>query len=87
MVAVDDSQIQARFVNSRLETKFVEDRVGMFLPESRRFRAALHCQKYGNNVTVWDGRASLVVDPPFVECLVRADEEALLRWWGFGKCI
>ena len=30
-VAVDDSRIEARFINSWLETKFTQDRVGMFL--------------------------------------------------------
>ncbi len=38
-------------------------------------------------MTVGDGSASLVVDPPFVEGLVGPNEEALLGGWSFGKGI
>ncbi len=68
-----------------LETKFVEDRISMFLPKAGRLRVSLHCQQYQDDVTIKDGRASLVLDPPFVKCLIRANEEALLGWQGFGK--
>ena len=70
---------------SRFKTEFTEDRVGMFFPEAGRLRVSLHSRKYRNNVTVGDGRLSLVLDPPFVEGLVGADEKALLGGWGFGK--
>ena len=75
-VAVDDSQIEARFRNSWFETKFMQ-----------RLRVSLHGREYQNNMTVGDGRASLVLDPPFVEGLVGANKEALLGGWGFGKGI
>ena len=68
-----------------LETKFVEDRISMFLPKAGRLRVSLHCRQYWDYVTVRDGRASFVLDPPFVKCLIRMNEEALLGWWGFGK--
>jgi hypothetical protein len=70
-----------------LETKFAEDRIGMFLPKAGRLRVSLHCQQYWDYVIVGDGRASLVLDPPFVKCLIRANEEALLGWRGFGRGI
>jgi hypothetical protein len=84
-VSMDDSRIKARFMYGWLETKFAEDRVGMFLPKAGRFRVSLHCQQYWDDVTIRDGRASLVLDPPFVKGLVRANEEALLGWRGFDK--
>ena len=84
-VSVDDSLIKAQFMYGWLETKFAEDRVGMLLPKAGRLRVSLHCQQYRDDVTVGDGRASLVLDPPFVKGLVGTNEEALLGWRGFDK--
>jgi len=47
----------------------------------------LKCRENGYDVAVWNGRASLVVDPPFAKSLVRLYPKSLLWQRGFGKCI
>ncbi len=42
VVAVDETRIEARFMNSGLKAKLTEESVSVFFPKSRRFWVTLH---------------------------------------------
>ncbi len=48
---------------------------------------SLNCAKDWNYVAVRDWWFALFIDPPIVESPIRVDEEPLLWWGGFGKCV
>ena len=48
---------------------------------------SLHSFENWNNITRWDGRSFLVIDPPIVEGAVWANVETLFGWWSFAKCV
>ncbi len=50
------------------EAEFVEDCVGMFLPQPRGLRVALHGREDRDDMSRWDGRATFVIFPPLVRC-------------------
>ena len=45
----------------------------------------LHRREYRDNGARGQRWKVLVIFPPFDECPIRVDEEALFRWWGLGE--
>ncbi len=69
------------------EAKLLQDRVGVFFPESWGLGMTLHRGEYWDDMTVGDWRALFVVDPLFMKGPIWTDKETLFWRWGFGECI
>jgi hypothetical protein len=72
MFAIDNTRVEAWFVNSRDQSNFTEESNGVLFPEAWRFWVALHSRKDWNNVVIRN-RGVLEMDrPPLTEGTVRS---------------
>ena len=86
--AFNESRVQAWFVDGIFEVEASgEDAVDVFFPKAGRFWMALHSFENWDNITRWDGRSFLVVDPPIMEGAVGADVETLFGRRSFAECV
>jgi len=62
-----------------------ENFIRMFLSESWGFGMTLHGRKNWDYTTGWNRWQVLMLDPPFIERTIWANEESLFWRWGFSK--
>jgi hypothetical protein len=74
-------------MNCGCETDVMEDLVGVFLPETWGLWVPLHCQEDWDNLSCRDRSVAFMLDPPYVEFLIRMDVKALFWGGSFGKSI
>ncbi len=79
---MNNTRIEAWFMRGWNQTNFPEDTISMFLPKARRFRVTLHCRKDRYDVSMWNGRTLLMINPPIQKGFIGDDVEAL--FWGGG---
>ncbi len=66
-------------MNRGCETDVREDLVGVFLPEMWGLWVPFHCREDLDNLSCRDRSAVFMLDPPFVECLIRMDVKTLFQ--------
>jgi hypothetical protein len=85
--AMNDSRVEALFVNSRDQSNFTEDSIDVLFPEAWRLRVALHRRKDRNDMAIGNRGALEIDSPPLMEGMVMPNKKALLWWGAFRKRI
>ena len=84
---VNSTRIKARFMNRRDKTDVPKYLVNELLPKAGRFWVALNGSKDGDDISIRDRRASFMINPPVMECAIRAEKTALFGRWCFTKSV
>ncbi len=81
---INDTRVEAWFVNGRDQFNFMEDSIDVLFPEVRGLQVALHSRKDRKYMAIGNRGVLEMDSPPLMEGTVRLKKEALR---GFHKCI
>jgi hypothetical protein len=77
MFAINDIRVETWFMNSRHQSNFMEDGIGMLFLKARRLRVALHSRKDRDDMAIWNWGAFEMDGQPVMEGTVRPNKETL----------